>query len=156
MTLETKIQSVAAIENGTVIDHISSGKAVLLLRLLRLDKHDKPVTLGLNLPSSRMKIKDIIKVEGRELSSEETSQVAIFSPMTTLSIIQDYQVVKKFTVRMPDRIAHVIVCPNPHCITQTETTSRLFYVANERKEIQLRCAYCERCYHHHEINRYVI
>lgn len=153
-TEQKKVLPVAAIENGTVIDHISAGKAILLLRLLKLEQHHKQVTIGLNLPSSRMKMKDILKVEGWELSPNDVSQIAIFSPLTTLSIIQDFKVVKKYPVTLPEVICNVIICPNPQCITHVEATSRLFHVSQQRN--QLRCGYCERSYYHHEIKHYVV
>lgn len=146
--------SVAAIENGTVIDHIAEGKAILLVRLLKLENHRKPVTLGLNLPSASRGKKDLIKVEGKELSGDEISQIAIFSPNTTLNIIQNYKVIKKVLVEATTDISHVIICPNLQCISNHERTSRRFHVVNDRKEIQLQCHYCEKIFLSHEITQY--
>jgi len=153
---ENKSLSVAAIVNGTVIDHIADGKGILLVRLLKLENYLKPVTLGLNLPSSRMKTKDLIKIEGKELSASEISQIAIFSPRTTLNIIQNYKVVKKVLIEPPPNISNIIICPNPQCISKHERTSRLFHVINERKEIQLQCHYCEKIFLRQEITHYAI
>lgn len=154
---EAKKLSVAPIENGTVIDHIEAGKAILLLGLLKLDRHRNRVTVGLNLPSSGMKVKDIIKVEGWALSEDETSQIAIFSPQATVNLVENYQIVKKFTVSPPESISGIIICPNPNCITNHETTSRLFHVINDRKVIQLQCHYCEKCFLESELHQtYVV
>ena len=45
---------VAAIENGTVIDHIPSNKIFDVIRLLHLDTITTPIMIGYNLPSSKM------------------------------------------------------------------------------------------------------
>ena len=53
---------VAAIENGTVIDHIPAEKTYQVVNLLQLEKMDTPVTIGYNLPSKKIGKKGIIKV----------------------------------------------------------------------------------------------
>ena len=44
---------VAAIENGTVIDHIPSEKAYQVAQLLKLASLDTPVTIGYNFQETR-------------------------------------------------------------------------------------------------------
>lgn len=53
--METKTLAVAAIKNGTVIDHIAAGQALRIIRFLNLAEHHKQITLGLNLPSGSLK-----------------------------------------------------------------------------------------------------
>ena len=67
----TKSLSVAAIRNGTVFDHIKAGNALRIIRLLDLAKEGHQVTVGLNLPSKELGVKDLIKVEGREISDAD-------------------------------------------------------------------------------------
>ena len=43
---------VAAIENGTVIDHIPAEKTYQVVNLLQLEKMETPVTIGYNLPQA--------------------------------------------------------------------------------------------------------
>lgn len=143
--------AVASIEQGTVIDHIAQGKALLLLRLLKLESYPQRVFLGLNLYSARMKAKDMIKIESRELTPKETMQIAIFSPQTTINIIHNYRVVEKFTVALPEKIEQFIICPNPQCITNHEATKRCFSVKYQRQMIKLQCAFCEKSFYQHEI-----
>lgn len=154
--LSNKFVSVAAIENGTVIDHIDAGKAIYLLRLLKLSTYSKQMTVGLNLPSSQLKTKDIIKIEGRELSQSETSQIAIFAPQATISIIQNFSVVNKYPVEMPSVIEHFVICPNLNCVTNHERTPRIFDVLSYRKEVQLHCKFCEKIYDLREITNYAL
>ena len=133
--MHKKTLSVAAIKNGTVIDHITAGHALKIVRLLNLADHNKIVTLGLNLPSKENKYKDIIKVEGRELNPKELRRVAIFAPHATINIIENYEIVKKFKTEMPETVEYVIVCPNPNCITNNEIMDSKFHVKQEGKNI---------------------
>ncbi|MBU0596691.1 aspartate carbamoyltransferase regulatory subunit [Patescibacteria group bacterium] len=145
---------VSAIKKGTVIDHIVKGQAIKIIKLLNLASHDKRVTLGLNLPSKTQHHKDLIKVEGRELTPAEANSVAILTPQATINIIDDYRVVKKFTCKLPEKIKHIIVCPNPQCITNHEEMDTNFQVNQEKKQVKLQCHYCEKKFNQDEITSY--
>ena len=56
---------VAAIENGTVIDHIPSEKTYQVAQLLKLAELGTPVTIGYNFPSKKLGKKGFIKVENK-------------------------------------------------------------------------------------------
>ena len=58
---------VAAIENGTVIDHIPSEKTYQVAQLLGLQNLGTPVTIGYNLLSKKLGKKGIIKVADKVL-----------------------------------------------------------------------------------------
>ena len=109
-----KILSVSAIKEGTVIDHIAMGNALKILRLLKLSEQGICVTVGLNLKSRSMGVKDLIKLESFFLSSAQAAQIAIFAEQATINVIENYKVAKKFQVEMPEVIRSVLVCPNPH------------------------------------------
>lgn len=140
----TKMLSVAAIEQGTVIDHIPAGQAFKIIQLLNLTKHKKKVSVGLNLPSATLGYKDLIKVEDREISEQEANQIALFAPTATINIVKNYILVKKFTVSMPLVIEKIAKCPNPRCITNHEKTSSYFHVKVLGKKIQLHCNFCDK------------
>ena len=61
---------VAAIQNGTVIDHIPSEKAYQVAQLLKLAELDTPVTIGYNFRSKKLGRKGIIKVEDKFFTDE--------------------------------------------------------------------------------------
>ncbi|MFA7653925.1 MAG: aspartate carbamoyltransferase regulatory subunit [Candidatus Magasanikbacteria bacterium] len=145
---------VAAIKNGTVIDHITAGHALKIIRLLNLASHNKVVTVGLNLPSQAMKLKDLIKVEDREITTEESNRVAILAPKASINIIKNYEVVKKIFVKLPDTIEYVVVCPNLKCITNNENMNSKFNVIKEKDGIKLKCHYCEKIFKQEEIKEY--
>ena len=62
MTKDKKELAVAALRNGTVIDHIPSAALFTAVRFLELEKLDKSVTIGYNLASGKLGTKGIIKV----------------------------------------------------------------------------------------------
>ncbi len=86
---------VAAIENGTVIDHIPSNKIFDVIRLLHLDTITTPIMIGYNLPSSKMGNKSIIKVSDKFFSDAELNRLSVITPNVTLCIIRDYEVAEK-------------------------------------------------------------
>lgn len=134
---------VAAIENGTVIDHIPSDKLFDVVNLLHLEKMKTAVTVGYNLKSQEMHHKSIIKIADKYFSDEELNQLSVVAPNVTLCIIRDYEVVEKKTVKMPDELVGIVSCPNPKCITNNEPMHTRFRVRSHELGI-LQCCYCNR------------
>lgn len=136
---------VRKIANGTVIDHIPSGKGSDVLRFLGIDAQYKGVvTLLMNVPSSSMKHKDIVKIEDRELGKRELDKIAVLAPSATINVVRNYAVAEKAKVRIPDALVGSVECPNPTCITHKEGTPRLN--VENKSPLKIRCAYCERVY----------
>jgi len=147
---EVKQIKVNAIRNGTVIDHIEAGTVLRVIDILKLKDNDV-VMMGINLKSSKIKSKDILKIENRELTNDEVNSIALIAPNATLTIIKDYNVVKKDPLIMPEIINDLIVCPNPKCITNSETIKSRFRLTDDKPE-KVRCAYCEKKYPVKDIN----
>ena len=84
---------VAAIKNGTVIDHIPTNKTYQVVSLLKLENLDTPITIGYNYRSKKLGHKGIIKVEDRFFTDEEISRLSVVAPNIVLNIIKDYEVV---------------------------------------------------------------
>jgi aspartate carbamoyltransferase regulatory subunit len=137
---------VAAIENGTVIDHIDAGQALRIIYLLNLAPARQLVTIGLQLPSKRMGTKDLIKIDTRLLTAAESNEVAVFAPHATINIIKKFLVVEKSKTVMPAKIQGVFPCPNSACITSTEPITSCFNIITTHKHIQLSCYYCQQVY----------
>ncbi len=131
---------VAAIENGTVIDHIPSEKTYQVAQLLNLDELSSTVTIGYNYRSKKLGKKGIIKVEDKWFTDEEISRLSVVAPNIVLNIIRDYEVVEKKTVCTPDEIKGIVKCNNPKCITNNEPMPTYFHVTNGI----LTCHYCEK------------
>jgi aspartate carbamoyltransferase regulatory subunit len=134
---------VSKIKDGTVIDHISCGYALDVVKILGITGHEKQVmTIGVNVPSKRLKAKDILKIEGRALNHKEVNRIALIAPRATINIIRDYKVVEKVEVQLPKQIEDIIKCNNPACISNSnEPIGARFYVENE-DPLLLRCHYC--------------
>lgn len=134
---------VAAIENGTVIDHIPTEKTFQVANLLNLAQLATPVTIGYNYKSKKLGKKGIIKVEDRFFTDEEISRLSVVSPNVVLSLIKNYEVVEKKTVTTPDELRGIVKCNNPKCITNNEPMETLFHVVDKEKGV-LKCHYCEK------------
>lgn len=132
---------VAALQNGTVIDHIPSNKLFEVINVLQLEQMSTSVTIGYNLKSKKMGDKSIIKIANKFFTDDELNQLSVISPNVTLCIIKDYEVVEKKEVKMPEELRGVVKCPNPKCISNNEPMKTLFHVTNKEKGI-LQCHYC--------------
>ena len=81
MKLSDRELRVKPINNGTVIDHIESGQALNVLKILGISGHTRSVvSVLMNVPSGDMGAKDVVKVEDRELEPEEVDTIALIAP----------------------------------------------------------------------------
>lgn len=136
---------VAAIKNGTVIDHIPSNKLFQVVRLLHLEDQNitSQVMIGYNLPSAKMGEKSIIKIADKFFTDAELNVLSVVAPNVTLCIIRDYEVVEKRKVTLPNEIIGIVKCANPKCITNNEPMPTHFHLVNA-KECSIQCKYCEK------------
>jgi len=134
---------VSKIKDGTVIDHITGGHALDVIKILGITgKERRIITIAINVPSKRFKVKDIVKIEGRELKPEEVHKIALLAPHATINIIRNYNVVEKQRVKLPNIIEGIVKCANPACISNSnEPVQSKFYVKSEEPLI-LKCHYC--------------
>ena len=139
-------RQVAAIKNGTVIDHIPAEKTYQVVNLLELQTLDTPVTIGYNYPSKKIGRKGIIKVSDRFFTDEEISGLSVVAPNVVLNVIKDYEVVEKKTVTTPDELRGIVKCNNPKCITNNEPMQTVFNVVDKVHGI-LKCHYCDKEQH---------
>ncbi|MCI7119156.1 MAG: aspartate carbamoyltransferase regulatory subunit [Prevotella sp.] len=134
---------VAAIKNGTVIDHIPAEKTYEVVNLLQLQTLETPVTIGYNYPSSKIGRKGIIKVSDKFFTDEEISRLSVVASNVVLNIIKDYEVVEKKTVVTPNELRGIVKCNNPKCITNNEPMQTVFNVVDKVHGI-LKCHYCDK------------
>lgn len=132
---------ISPIRDGTVIDHITGGEALNVLKIIGITGATlESISVATNVKSGKMGRKDIVKIEDRELRKEEVDRIALIAPHATISIIRTFEVYEKKGVEIPALLVGVVRCPNPGCISN----------ANEpvpsRFEVQqkgLHCLYCE-------------
>src|SRR3989337_2490906 len=80
---------VSKIKDGTVIDHITKGHALDVIKILGINgRSEGVVTITMSVPSGKIGIKDVVKIEGRELNPEEVDKIALIAPHATINIIR--------------------------------------------------------------------
>ncbi len=134
---------VAALENGTVIDHIPSEKLFTVVSLLGLKQMSNNITIGFNLQSKKLGKKGIIKIADKFFTDDEINRIAVVAPNVKLNIIRNYEVVEKRELTLPDELIGIVKCANPKCITNNEPMLTRFHVVDKEKCI-IRCHYCEK------------
>ena len=137
---------VEALRDGTVIDHIPAGQALVILRQFGLNDLGQRVTVGFNLVSQDKGFKDLIKVENVRLSAEEANRLALLAPNATVNVIENYEVVEKLNLQLPEQIEGLFRCPNDNCASHKEPVLSRFKVKQTHGHTKLRCHYCEKTY----------
>ena len=144
MSVEKKRElQVAALENGTAIDHIPPSQLFKVAKLLGLENMDNAITIGNNFQSKKMGCKGVIKISNKFFEEDEINRIALIAPKVILNIIRDYEVVEKKTVTLPDELVGLVKCNNPKCITNNEPMPSRFEVIDKEKGT-IKCRYCER------------
>jgi aspartate carbamoyltransferase regulatory subunit len=138
-----KTLRVSKIRDGTVIDHIAFGHALDVVKILGITgRTGGAVTVAMNVPSKKVGVKDMVKVEGRELNPKEVDKIALLAPHATINIVRNYKVVEKQRVKLPSVIRGIVKCANPACVSNSsEPIQPTFYVEHE-EPLRLKCHYC--------------
>ncbi len=141
MTAQPKELLISPIRNGTVIDHITAGEALNVLRILGITgTTSECLSIATNVTSGRVGKKDIVKIENRELLQDEVDRIALIAPRATINIIRNYDVFEKKGVTIPPHLKGVIRCPNPGCISNTKEPIQSAFEVTEKG---LQCEYCD-------------
>jgi len=143
---DQKTLIIRRIEKGTVIDHIHRGMALQVLKILNLPSPESTSTISvvMNVKSSKMGLKDIVKIEDKFVDETELNKISLIAPTATINIIEHYKVKEKKAVHLPKEIVGILKCQNPSCISnQGEPVVGKFYLYS-KQPLKLRCAYCER------------
>jgi aspartate carbamoyltransferase regulatory subunit len=137
---------VTPIKNGTVIDHIPAGMSLKVLRILGItdESSDSTVTVAMRVTSKKSELKDIVKVEDRELLEKEVDKIALVAPKATINIIQNYTIKQKHKVELPKVAKGILKCGNPNCITNLKEPVETEFTVVSENPVRLRCVYCER------------
>ena len=142
----SEIRRVTAIRNGTVVDHIPSGYAMQVIRILRINtERATPVSLVMNVPSDKLGRKDVLKIEDRELDQEDLDRLALIAPAASIAIIRNHAVAEKMRVELGDDLVNIAKCSFSNCITKSdrEPLPQRMKVFS-REPLEVRCYYCGR------------
>ncbi|MCD6481362.1 MAG: aspartate carbamoyltransferase regulatory subunit [Thermoplasmata archaeon] len=136
---------VQPIKDGTVIDHIPPGNALKVLHILGMERNlpESVISIAINVKGKRGK-KDIVKIENRELDTQEVNKIALIAPNATINIIRNYEVVEKHRVKVPDELVGIVKCGNPNCISNGREPVESRFIVKSREPLRIKCYYCER------------
>ena len=134
---------VRKIKDGSVIDHITSGFALDVLKILGINGKDgEVVSVAMNVESKHLKAKDIVKIQNRELKPSEVDKIALIAPNATINIIRNYDVASKKVVELPSSIHGIIKCDNPSCVSNSREPVEPRFAVHRQEPIRLRCFFC--------------
>jgi len=141
--MSKKTLRVSKIKDGTVIDHITGGHALDVVKILGIaERRASVVSISMNVPSKRLGVKDIVKVEGRGLVASEVDKIALLAPRATINIIKDYKVIEKKRVKLPDTLKGVVKCDNPACVSNSNEPIQSRFYVEKQEPLRLKCHYC--------------
>lgn len=138
------MMTINSIKKGIVIDHIKAGLGLKIFNYLGLNNADYSVALIMNVNSSKLEKKDIIKIEN-EIDLDFTV-LGFIDPNITINIIEGEGITNKLQLKLPEKIDDVINCNNPRCISSIEQEiTHKFYLSDGERGIY-RCEYCDEVY----------
>jgi aspartate carbamoyltransferase regulatory subunit len=134
---------VRKIKDGTVIDHITPGFSLDVLKILGINGKDgEVVTAAMNVESKQLHHKDIVKIQNKELKPSEVDRIALIAPNATINIIRNYDVASKKVVELPPTIKGIMKCDNPSCVSNSREPVEPQFAVDRREPIRLRCYFC--------------
>ena len=139
--MDKKELAVAALRNGTVIDHIPQQVLFKCVQILGLENVHTQLTIGNNLESGKHVRKGIIKVADIYFPEAMINRIAFIAPNAVINIIKDFEVVDKRKVALPQTIVGIVKCDNPKCITNHEPMDTKFDTVDSEQGI-VKCCYC--------------
>ncbi|MHA2243358.1 MAG: aspartate carbamoyltransferase regulatory subunit [Candidatus Hodarchaeales archaeon] len=145
--------TVAKIDNGIVIDHITPpGRAFYALKALNIDENfPHSVFVAINLPSRKFGRKDLLKIRNMNREDLNIEKLGLLISGSNIAYIKDFIIIEKEKIKTPEKISGVIKCPGLNCITsQHEDVEPEFIVLSKHKPISLRCVYCDVVFNVHE------
>lgn len=133
--------TVNSIKNGIVIDHIKAGLGIKIFNYLGLDKAGFAVALIMNADSTKLKKKDIIKIENK--IDIDLTILGLIDPNITVDIIEKETIREKIKLSLPHKVENIIQCKNPRCITSVEKyIPHVFHLVDHGRG-EYKCEYCD-------------
>ena len=134
--------NISGIQEGFVLDHINAGMSMKIYHDLHLDELDCTVAIIMNVTSSKMGKKDILKVEC-PIDALDLDILGYIDHNITVNVIKGDKIVEKKSLTLPREIHNVIKCKNPRCITSIEQELEQIFVLTDEENEVYRCKYCE-------------
>lgn len=135
--------TVKKIKNGTVIDRIPPGRSFVTMRLLGIDEnYEFSVSMVSRVKSQKLGLKDVLKISDRHIDEQEVPSLGLFIAGATVNWIQDYGVMSKLQVPIPDELRGVVRCANPNCVTNHHEPVLTKFAVTDSEPMTLRCKHC--------------
>jgi len=131
---------ITGIDKGIVIDHIKSGNGYKIFKELKLHKVPNTTALILNVDSSKLGRKDIIKIS--DVTDLNLDILGLIDPNLTITIIEDGQILEKKHIELPKEVTGILTCKNPRCITSLEYVENHHFHLADAQTREYRCEFC--------------
>jgi len=133
------------VRNGVVVDHITHGLGMIIMRYLIGNGLINGGVRHLieNVPSQKYGRKDVLVLQSDAISDEGMETIAALSPQVTFNIIRG-GTFRKEKIRPPKILRGVGRCPNANCVTNHESEAVPRFVNDGNGN--LTCWYCEKEY----------
>lgn len=133
--------TVNSIEKGIVIDHIQSGNGLKIFERLNLADVDFPVVLLMNVPSSVLGKKDIIKIQDK--IDIDFTMLGLTDPNLTINIIENRKIIEKKIVELPENVKGLFKCENPRCVSNNDIYAIPEFTLVDKKSVKYKCEFCD-------------
>ncbi len=139
-----------------MIDHIETGAALSVLKILEVTGENikSTVSVAMHVRSKKDEWKDIVKIEDRELYSDEVNRISLIAPRATINIIRDYNVAEKMKVELPSVVKGIVRCANPNCVTNSNEPVETSFLVVSQRPLTLKCHFCDRI--QSSVEKYII
>ena len=142
--MEDQVLKVQKIKKGIVIDHIPCGMALKVLKILGIEGDvGSTLTIAMHV-KSKYGWKDIVKIEERYLDDREIDKIALIAPNATVNVVENYKVIRKHRVKVPEIVKGIVKCMNPRCITNQREPIVPEFKTISTEPIVIKCKYCGR------------
>ena len=132
--------NVSKLKKGIVIDHIKAGNGYKIFNQLGLGRLEDTVVLLKNIPSEKMGVKDLIKIEN-DIHLDLTV-LGLIDAGVTINIIENGQKKKKIKLELPNKVSGILKCKNPRCISTIEDVGPIEFTLVNPVKKEYQCEYC--------------
>ncbi|MDD5497713.1 MAG: aspartate carbamoyltransferase regulatory subunit [Atribacterota bacterium] len=132
--------NVSKLKKGIVIDHIKAGNGYKIFQQLELNKLNDTVVLLKNIPSNKMGIKDLIKIENDIYL--DLTELGLIDSGVTINIIENGQRKEKIKLKLPQKVKGILKCKNPRCISTSEEVGDIEFTLVNPDTKEYQCEYC--------------
>jgi aspartate carbamoyltransferase regulatory subunit len=138
---------ITPIKNGTAIDHLPAGTALKILEVINFE--NATCTAAMNVESKKMNRKDILFIEGKQLTEEELNKIRLIGKNGTINFIENSKISRKEKLDYPINANGILNCSNEKCITNKEGLITKFSI--KKIPLKAKCFYCEKTMEKKEI-----